>query len=126
MHFSQLVPGLGLIMYILTTLEFPKHNHDFHLYICYLCLLLYNYYKPKSHIWNFVPLAFQAALPSQYYNSRLEYRIPIHFTFCIFHVIRLYAVIRVCNNYHQQCNIFTINFASLYPRNYQTKMLCFW
>ena len=22
---------LGLIMYILTTLEFPKHNHDFHL-----------------------------------------------------------------------------------------------
>ena len=23
--------GLGLIMYILTTLEFPKHNHDFHL-----------------------------------------------------------------------------------------------
>ena len=24
-------PGLGLIMYILTTLEFPKHNHDFHL-----------------------------------------------------------------------------------------------
>ena len=23
-------PGLGLIMYILTTLEFPKHNHDFH------------------------------------------------------------------------------------------------
>ena len=26
-------PGLGLIMYILTTLEFPKHNHDFHLYI---------------------------------------------------------------------------------------------
>ena len=24
-------PGLGLIMYILTTLEFPKHNHEFHL-----------------------------------------------------------------------------------------------
>ena len=24
-------PGLGLIMYILTTLEFPKHNHDLHL-----------------------------------------------------------------------------------------------
>ena len=24
-------PVLGLIMYILTTLEFPKHNHDFHL-----------------------------------------------------------------------------------------------
>ena len=24
-------PGLGLVMYILTTLEFPKHNHDFHL-----------------------------------------------------------------------------------------------
>ena len=24
-------PGLGLIMYILTTLEFPKHNHDFQL-----------------------------------------------------------------------------------------------
>ena len=24
-------PGLGLIMYILTTLEFPKHNLDFHL-----------------------------------------------------------------------------------------------
>ena len=22
-------PGLGLTMYILTTLEFPKHNHDF-------------------------------------------------------------------------------------------------
>ena len=22
---------LGLIMYILTTFEFPKHNHDFHL-----------------------------------------------------------------------------------------------
>ena len=22
---------MGLIMYILTTLEFPKHNHDFHL-----------------------------------------------------------------------------------------------
>ena len=24
-------PGLGLIMYILTTLEFPNHNHDFRL-----------------------------------------------------------------------------------------------
>ena len=24
-------PGLGLIMYILTTLEFPTHNFDFHL-----------------------------------------------------------------------------------------------
>ena len=24
-------PGLDLIMYILTTLEFPKHNLDFHL-----------------------------------------------------------------------------------------------
>ena len=24
-------PDLGLIMYILTTLEFPKHNLDFHL-----------------------------------------------------------------------------------------------
>ena len=24
-------PGLGLIMYILTTLEFPKHNHGFHI-----------------------------------------------------------------------------------------------
>ena len=24
-------PGLGLIMYILTTLEFPNHSHDFHL-----------------------------------------------------------------------------------------------
>ena len=24
-------PGLGLIMYILRTLEFPKHNFDFHL-----------------------------------------------------------------------------------------------
>ena len=23
-------PGLGLIMYILTTLEFPTHNNDFH------------------------------------------------------------------------------------------------
>ena len=23
-------PSLGLIMYILTTLEFPKRNHDFH------------------------------------------------------------------------------------------------
>ena len=23
-------PSLGLIMYILTTLEFPNHNHDFH------------------------------------------------------------------------------------------------
>ena len=23
-------PDLGLIMCILTTLEFPKHNHDFH------------------------------------------------------------------------------------------------
>ena len=23
-------PGLGLIMYILTTLEFPTHNIDFH------------------------------------------------------------------------------------------------
>ena len=26
-------PGLGLIMYILTTLEFPTHNSDFHLHI---------------------------------------------------------------------------------------------
>ena len=25
-------PGLGFIMYILTTLEFPKHNFDFYLY----------------------------------------------------------------------------------------------
>ena len=24
-------PGSGLIMYIFTTLEFPKHNSDFHL-----------------------------------------------------------------------------------------------
>ena len=24
-------PGLGLIMYILTSLEFPKHNFEFHL-----------------------------------------------------------------------------------------------
>ena len=32
LHFSQLVPVLGLIMYILTTLEFPTHNIDFHLY----------------------------------------------------------------------------------------------
>ena len=24
-------PGLGPIMYILTTLEFPKHNHDFYI-----------------------------------------------------------------------------------------------
>ena len=24
-------PGLGLIMYILTILEFPTHNFDFHL-----------------------------------------------------------------------------------------------
>ena len=24
-------PGMGLIMYILTTLEFPTHNFDFHL-----------------------------------------------------------------------------------------------
>ena len=24
-------PGLGLIMYILMTLKFPKHNFDFHL-----------------------------------------------------------------------------------------------
>ena len=24
-------PGLGLIMYILTTLEFPTHNFDFHI-----------------------------------------------------------------------------------------------
>ena len=28
-HFSQLVPVLGLIMYILTTLVFPKHYLDF-------------------------------------------------------------------------------------------------
>ena len=26
-------PGLGLIMYILTTLEFPKHNFDYHDYL---------------------------------------------------------------------------------------------
>ena len=26
-------PGLGLIMYILTTLEFPKHNHDLYLFL---------------------------------------------------------------------------------------------
>ena len=26
-----LPPGLGLMMYTLTTFEFPKHNHDFHL-----------------------------------------------------------------------------------------------
>ena len=26
-------PGLGLIMYILTTLEFPTHNFDFHLLV---------------------------------------------------------------------------------------------
>ena len=25
-------PGLGLIMYIVTTLEFPTHYFDFHLY----------------------------------------------------------------------------------------------
>ena len=25
-------PGLGLIMYIFTTLEFPTHNSDFHLF----------------------------------------------------------------------------------------------
>ena len=26
-------PGLGLIMYMFTTLEFPKDNSDFHIYI---------------------------------------------------------------------------------------------
>ena len=32
LHFSQLHgPGLGLIMYILTTREFSEHNFDFHL-----------------------------------------------------------------------------------------------
>ena len=31
--FFETGPGLGLIMYILTTLEFPKHNLDFHLFI---------------------------------------------------------------------------------------------
>ena len=29
--FFATVLGLGLIMYILTTLEFPTHNFDFHL-----------------------------------------------------------------------------------------------
>ena len=29
--FFATAPGLGLIMYILTTLELPKHNLDFHL-----------------------------------------------------------------------------------------------
>ena len=32
-------PGLGLIMYILTTLEFPTHYFDFHIYI-YIVLAL--------------------------------------------------------------------------------------
>ena len=31
--FFAAVPGLGLIMYILTTLEFFTHNFDFHLLI---------------------------------------------------------------------------------------------
>ena len=29
--FFAIGPGLGLIMYILMTLEFPTHNFDFHL-----------------------------------------------------------------------------------------------
>ena len=29
--FFATCPGLGLIVYILTTFEFPRHNHDFHL-----------------------------------------------------------------------------------------------
>ena len=31
LHFFATGPGLGLIMHILTTLEFPKHNFEFHL-----------------------------------------------------------------------------------------------
>ena len=31
LHFFATGPGLGLIMYIFTTLKFPKHNFDFHL-----------------------------------------------------------------------------------------------
>ena len=33
MEFFATGPGVGLIMYILTTLEFPTHYLDFHLYI---------------------------------------------------------------------------------------------
>ena len=39
--------GLGLIMYMLTTLEFPNHNHDFHLLTTsvniYIYIYIYNY-----------------------------------------------------------------------------------
>ena len=31
LQFFATGPGLGLIMYIFTTLEFPTHNSDFHL-----------------------------------------------------------------------------------------------
>ena len=44
-------PGLGLIMYILTTLEFPTYNFDFHLltvdlnmHMEYLAIILAGYY----------------------------------------------------------------------------------
>ena len=36
LHFHFNIDDLGLIMYILTTLEFPKHNHDFHILYIYI------------------------------------------------------------------------------------------
>ena len=37
-------PGLGLIMYILTTLEFPTNNIDFHLLTTSVNAKYYDYY----------------------------------------------------------------------------------
>ena len=41
-------PGLGLIMYILTTLEFPTYNFDFHL----LTASVNAKYIINMHIWS--------------------------------------------------------------------------
>ena len=36
-------PSLGLIMYILVALEFPRHGRDFRLYIYYIYIHVYIY-----------------------------------------------------------------------------------
>ena len=44
-------PGLGLIMYILTTLEFPKHHFEFHLLTTSVNAKYYYIYSTYFHIY---------------------------------------------------------------------------
>ena len=75
LHFSQLIP-LGLIMYtcILTTLEFPTHNFDFHLVGQFFSTSSYSISNSKS---SFTFISFYSFLqvsmsPPPTWKSRMQ------------------------------------------------------